>query len=145
MHFKPEEIDFERICENCHKKSKHIKEVKISRPPEILILSFQRVNPVTQKKNECVVTFPQKLNISQFIDPELGHNNEPNYTLFAIINHTGRVDYGHYYSLIKFFKKEDWYLFNDSQVKKLEKTEQYYPYAYALFYIKDKYFNLIKV
>ena len=147
INFKPEEIDFEGICDNCHRKTK-LKEVKISRPPEILILSFQRINPVTQTLNECMVTFPQKLNISEFIDHELGHNNEPNYSLFAIINrvnHTGSMEYDHHYSLIKFFKREDWYLFDDFQVIKLEKMEGHFPYVYTLFYIKDKYFNLIKV
>ena len=145
LYFQKEEIEFERNCDFCQKKLKHIKQQKISRPPEILILSFQRINPVAQKKNECLVLFPQKLNITEFIDPELGFNTEPNYNLFAVINHSGSMDYGHYYSFIKFFKTEDWYLFNDSQVKKLGKIDDKFPYAYALFYIKDKYFSSIKV
>ena len=132
-------IDFERECENCHKVEKHQKEIKISSPPEILILSLQRVDPSTQKKNECMVTFPEILDIKEFIDHECGHDSETVYNLFAVINHKGNMDGGHYFSYIKFFKKEDWYLFNDSSVKKLEKKPENFPFAYALFYIKNKY------
>ena len=134
-----ETIDFERKCENCNKIEKHQKEIKISSPPEILILSLQRIDPSTQKKNECIVTFPDVLDIKEFIDHECKHDSETIYNLFSVINHKGNMDYGHYFSYIKFYKKEDWYLFNDSSVKKLEKKPESFPYAYALFYIKDKY------
>ena len=36
--------------------------MKISRPPEILILSLQRINETTKKKNECSVIFDEDLN-----------------------------------------------------------------------------------
>ena len=132
-------IDFERKCENCHKIEQHQKEIKISSPPEILILSLQRIDPSTQKKNECIVTFPEILDIKDFIDHECKHDSETVYNLFAVINHKGNIDSGHYFSYIKFFKTVDWYLFNDSSVKKLEKKPENFPFAYALFYIKDKY------
>ena len=136
-YFQTESIDFERKCDICKKVSKHQKQVKISRPPEILILSLQRIDQLTQKKNECVVTFPQILNISEFIDHEIGFDKEPIYKLFAVVNHQGSIDSGHYYSYI--LRNNQWYLFNDSSVKVFLSNIESFPYAYALFYIKQKY------
>ena len=138
IYFQDEIIDFERKCENCQKVLKHKKEIKISRPPEILILSLQRIDPVTQKKNQCVVTFPKVLDISEFIDHELGRDKQPFYDLFAVVNHYGNIESGHYFSYIKFHQKEDWYEFNDSIVRNIGKNIESFPYAYALFYIKNK-------
>ena len=132
----PEPIDFERICEKCQKKIEHKKETKISRPPKLLILSFQRIDSFSQKKNECVVTFPKILKIKEFIEEGIGNDNNPKYGLFAVINHQGTVDFGHYFTYIKFYHKEDWYEFNDSQVKYIGKNIESFPYAYALFYAK---------
>ena len=137
IHFQDEIIHFETICENCKKVQKHKKEIKISRPPIILILSLQRIDPFTQKKNECVVTFPKVLNMSEFIDHECGFDKEPIYNLFAVVNHHGKIDSGHYFSYIKFHKKECWYEFNDSSVKKIGENIESFPLAYALFYIKN--------
>ena len=136
--FKPEIIDFESKCKKCQKVSKHKKVTKISRPPNILILSLQRIDEKTQNKNECVVTFPYILDIKEFIDPACGHSNENKYNLYAVINHQGSMDCGHYYSYIRFYGQKYWYLFNDSSVKKVEGVIPNFPYAYALFYIKQK-------
>ena len=136
--FKPEIIDFESKCKKCQKVSKHKKVTKISRPPNILILSLQRIDEKTQNKNECVVTFPYILDIKEFIDPACGHRNENKYNLYAVINHQGSMDCGHYYSYIRFYGQKYWYLFNDSSVKKVEGVIPNFPYAYALFYIKQK-------
>lgn len=137
-YFKTETIDFEIKCEKCHKVLKHTKEIKISRPPEILILSLQRVDQTTQTKNECIVKFPPILDMSEFIDKECGFGNEPLYDLFAIVNHTGNMDYGHYYSYIKFKNQENFYEFNDSTVLNIGKETTIFPCAYILFYIKKK-------
>ena len=143
IYCKTEVIDFETPCEKCKKVVKHQKEIKISRPPEILILSLQRTNQTTQKKNECIVTFPDILDISEFLDHECGHDYEPLYSLFAVINHSGNIDCGHYYSFIKMKNKTDWYwyLFNDSSVKNIGKNNPNFQNAYVLFYIKNKYIN----
>lgn len=137
IYFQDEVVDFERECESCKKISKHKKEIKISRPPKILILSLQRIDPVTQKKNECIVTFPKVLNMTEFLDHDLGFDNQPFYDLFAVVNHYGNIESGHYFSYIKFHKREDWYEFNDSVVKKIGNNIESFPYAYALFYIRN--------
>ena len=137
-YFQTETIDFQIPCEKCKKVLKHKKEIKISRPPEILILSLQRIDQVTRTKNECFVSFPQVLDMSEFIDNECGFNREPIYNLFAVINHAGNIDSGHYYSFIKLNGQNDWYEFNDSSVRNIGPKIDNFPYAYGLFYIKNQ-------
>ena len=143
-YFKSEKIDFEIKCEKCEKVLQHTKEIKISRPPEILILSLQRIDQTTQKKNECLVTFPPILDMSEFIDKDCGFDKEPMYNLFAIVNHSGNIDFGHYNSYIKFKDSEDFYDFNDSVVTNIGKDIDSFPNAYALFYVKNKNYKNIK-
>lgn len=138
-YFKSEYVEFEAKCEKCKQKEKHKKEMRISRPPEILILSLQRINETTKKKNECLVTFPNDLNLYDYIDHDIGFDKESDYTLFSIINHVGDMNAGHYFTYVKPLKSEFWHIFNDSSVSKLDTKTNIFKYAYALFYIKKKY------
>ena len=138
IYFQTETIDFENKCERCKKVLKHKKELKISRAPEILILSLQRIDQISRTKNECIVTFPQELDMSEFIDYECYKGGESLYTLYAVINHYGRIDFGHYFSYIKLNDYNSWFNFDDSSVKNIGPKIDNFPYAYALFYIKNK-------
>ena len=139
IYFKSELVDFEKKCDKCQQIVKHKKEMKISRPPEILILSLQRINETTKKKNECSVIFDEDLNIYDYIDHDLGYDKECDYTLIAIINHMGNMDVGHYYTYIKPLGGITWFEFNDSSVKKITPETSVFSYAYALIYVKNKY------
>ena len=138
-YFKDEIVDFDSKCEKCGKVEKHKKAMKISRPPEILIISLQRINETTQKKNECLVTFPEVLNLFDYIDHDIGYDKESYYQLYSVINHQGNINGGHYYTYIKPLKSKNWFEFNDSVVRQIQINNNIFPFAYALFYIKYKY------
>ena len=74
--------------------------------------------------------------MSEFIDKDCGFDKEPMYNLFAIVNHSGSIDFGHYHSYIKFKNSEDFYDFNDSTVTNIGKDIDNFPYAYGLFYVR---------
>jgi ubiquitin C-terminal hydrolase len=139
LYFQTENIDFESKCERCHKISSHKKEIKISRPPEILILSLQRIDE-KQEKLGYKVKFPQILDIYPYIDHDCGYDRESKYNLFGTINHVGNIDYGHYFSFIKIGNK-NWYQFNDHEVNNIKKIGDCSEEVYALFYLKQKYNN----
>ncbi len=71
------------------------------------------------------------------------------YKLVSILIHKGSsIKRGHYYSCIKTFD-ENWYLFNDEKVKKINENEVFKQEAYLLFYQKvsendNEYNNKIK-
>ena len=137
LYFQTENIDFESKCESCHKVYSHKKEIKISRPPEILILSLQRIDE-KQEKLRYKVEFPQILDIYPYVDHDCGYDRECKYNLFGIVNHEGRIDFGHYFSFIKIGNK-NWFKFNDSRVSKIDKIIDCSEDVYALFYVKQKY------
>ena len=135
-YFEEEEIKFETKCEKCGKKRVHKKEVKFSRPPNILILSLQRINNRTKRKNNRTVVFPEVLDIKKFLDDDCGHSRESEYVLYGIGNHSGTINFGHYYAYIKLNDKY-WYEFNDSYVRKMsEGINTKSMTAYTLFYKK---------
>ena len=138
LYFQTEEIDFESNCEKCKKKCPHKKEIKISRPPEILILSLQRINQINQKKLGYSVKYPQNLDIFEYIDHDCGYDKSSKYNLFAVINHEGNMNSGHYYSYI-ILENKDWFEFNDSYANKINSLPDSSKSVYALFYIKEKY------
>lgn len=111
-----------------------MKKTKIAEPPEILNLSIQRYKE-GQNKNECLIQFPQVLDISEFIDNDLEYNGETLYFLYGIINHEGNsTEFGHYYSNIRI--NDIWYKFNDRDVSRIQSLDYSSSNAYSLFYLK---------
>ena len=111
------------------KKNVH-KITKISLNPKILIFPIKRWSN-NLKKNNSLIQFKSHLNISKY-------SNEPyedcNYELFSIINHSGEIFGGHYYSFVK--KKKKWFIFNDNNYKEI--TQIVKNDNYCLFYRKIK-------
>ena len=135
-YFECERIKFETKCEKCKKKEWHTKEIKISQPPNILILSLQRQNPRTGTKNSSYVKFYDEIDMSEYLDHECWNKNDAKYTLYGIGNHTGSIDFGHYYAYIKI--NNTWYEFNDSSVSIHSKDDDNNSSkAYVLFYKKN--------
>ena len=133
--FEDIKIQFEQKCIICHKKTNQKRELKISQPPENLILSIQRINGRVKKKNTIDVRFDEEINLKDFVDFDCFNGSNCKYTLYGIGNHSGTIDFGHYYAYIKI--KDEWYEFNDSMVSKttLSRTSNK---VYVLFYKKKK-------
>ena len=98
--------------------------------PEILVIHLKRWNH-NLKKKECIIRFEDTINIHKYtIDNNL---DECNYELFGIINHTGNVFGGHYYSYIK--KTDKWFRFDDSTIQNIN-SSVVNDKNYCLFYKK---------
>ncbi len=135
-YFEGDSIQFSSKCKKCGKKTEHKKEIRISQPSNVLILSFQRINERTQKKNVSEIKFSEKLSLKKYVDSDCGFYNESQYELFGIIFHKGKINFGHYFTYIK-IDERDWYEFNDSKVtyigREINTTSSS---VYALFYQK---------
>ena len=138
-YFESENILFETKCEKCKEKQLHKKEMNFSQTPNILIISLQRRNERTGRKNNCPLKYPEVLNIKKYIDEDFQNENESEYMLYGIGNHSGDFNFGHYFAYIK-LNGEKWYEFNDSRVIPFLKTNNilYSSSAYILFYKKAK-------
>ena len=141
-YFEGESIEFGTKCEKCGKKTVHEKQVKISQPPNVLILSLQRINERTGTKNNCQVSFPDELDLSKYIEYECWKENKAKYTLYGIGNHSGSLNFGHYYAYIKIklnsINEGKWYEYNDSIVSPHTYSTNSSSTAYVLFYKKNK-------
>ena len=135
-YFEEDDIQFETKCEKCGGKELHKKQMKITQPPNILILSLQRRNEYGGKNNSRV-SFPDKLDLGKYIDKECGNKNDAKYTLYGIGNHSGSLDFGHYYAYIK-IDDNKWNEYNDSSVTSHIFSNSNSSTAYVLFYKKNK-------
>ena len=101
--------------------------------PEIFIVTFKRFKN-TLRKNQKTIDFPiTDLDLSTYIE---GYNKESYvYDLYGIINHSGNLLGGHYWSYIKNANGK-WYTFNDTIVQIMNIDKLISPNAYCLFYKK---------
>lgn len=148
-------------CENPKRKIAVHKSSRISKPPIVLVIQLKRfeydLKSYTREKINDIFEFPDKLDISPICDFEQQQeNNDDNhyvithedclYELHGVIIHGGNAYGGHYISIIEI--KKQWYLFNDTEVSKIDReTMEKTCYgdnsekksAYLLFYIRKGY------
>ncbi|WBW75563.1 ubiquitin C-terminal hydrolase Ubp5 [Schizosaccharomyces osmophilus] len=60
--------------------------------------------------------FPLEFNAKAFLSPEADQDQNCEYVLHGVLVHSGDLDNGHYYALLKPQKEERWYKFDDTRV-----------------------------
>ena len=118
-YFDGEKLSWSLPCQKCGQRDiERSKKIKLSILPEVIIFSLQRFNPITGVKINKIIKFEEIIDLKPFCDYDF-FNGEINtrYRLFGISNHSGTINFGHYYSYTKV--GENWYEFNDSFVKQI--------------------------
>ena len=109
------------------------KKIEIWNFPDILIISINRFNNRGQKRNDMVNYPIDNLDLSKYC---VGYNKyKSKFDLYGICNHTGGMNFGHYFSYCK-YKDGNWYEFNDSNITKISTEQIVTNSAYCLFYKK---------
>jgi hypothetical protein len=138
---KEEEFDADNLwkCSKCHNNIPAKNKIEIYQTPKILIIQLKRF-----KNNEKINTFVEfpltNLDISRFVSHNKSKYNGLNkkYDLFAVANHYGGLEYGHYDAYCLNYIDNHWYNFDDKDVynldKKNEKEKIVTEHAYVLFY-----------
>ena len=134
-YFEGDEFKWETKCKKCKIKNKmHKKKIFLTILPKILILSIQRFNIINKSKSNKSIKLYEKINLKNFVDEELIENySNFDYKLFGISNHSGSLNFGHYYAYVNIQGK--WKEFNDSFVTNIN-FSSVSTTAYALFYEK---------
>lgn len=136
-YFKSDESIPSYTCEKCNKKGETTKDVKIWTAPNYLIIHLKRFkqHPQGTTKNSQLLDFPLKdLDITQFISKDKEDANNYIYDLYAICQHSGSLDSGHYWASCKNLDG-NWYNYNDTNVCKYNTTATLITSdAYILFY-----------
>ena len=126
-------------CSKCQENIEAKNKIEIYQTPKILIIQLKRFK--NNQKIESFIDFPIKdLDVSKFITSSTTIENIPSkkYDLFAVVNHYGRLEYGHYDAFCLNYDDNCWYNFNDRIVKKINKEDEINKIvtkeAYVLFY-----------
>ena len=146
-------LDFDNqfFCNSCGKKVCAIKKMEIYRPPKYLIIHFKRFmnNPQTKERKKITTKayYPDIIDMSPYLsNDEFEHEDEmfqhfgekevtsTQYKLYAIVEHVGNLDSGHFVTLSKVNDDNQWFKFNDNMVQKIKKNKIHTTDAYLLFY-----------
>ena len=123
--------DLDSSCSKC-KEGQLMKKLSIKKLPIVLCFHLKRFeHSLHTKKISQYVRFPEELDISPF----LAHKSdrlENMYSLFAVVNHSGCVQSGHYTCHIRMFK--DWFHCDDAVISQVSLTSVMESEAYLLFY-----------
>lgn len=134
--YKKSYVDMGENCRFCKRTSKKEEIMRVAYLPQVLIISLQRINPKNGMKNDAPVRFYEGLDLREIIDAEISDGSSTKYNLFAITNHIGEINTGHYFSYIKIDK--NWYCFEDSKVYKVGyKINMTSKEVYTLFYMRS--------
>ncbi|CAH2268517.1 jg3777 [Pararge aegeria aegeria] len=126
-------------CPNCKEKRDAVKKLDISRLPPVLVIHFKRfyVDPKeymcnAYRKKQTYIDFPlEDLDMRQF---SLQCPGNPIYNLYAVSNHYGSMEGGHYTAYCKSSVYGKWYKYDDHLVTEIPASEVRSSAAYILFY-----------
>lgn len=124
-----EELD-EYKCEKCNNTTKAFKKITIWRLPKILIFTLKRFDAM--QKNNKFIDYPiADLELTQYMT--YPKTSSKKYNLYATIYHQGRMNIGHYYSIVNI--NDNWIYLNDELTKKIDDVPSLVNRsAYILFY-----------
>ncbi|KAG9049338.1 hypothetical protein FS837_010552, partial [Tulasnella sp. UAMH 9824] len=117
---RPENL--ESRCSKCVNSSNEAtKRLSIRKLPPVLCFTFKRFkHDNTATKIDTHIRFPANLNMAPYTSIATGAKADPallgppamyEYELFAVVNHEGQVNTGHYTNYARF--EDQWYHFND--------------------------------
>ncbi|KAK1366080.1 hypothetical protein POM88_041641 [Heracleum sosnowskyi] len=122
------------MCPACGKKRMAERRCRLSRVPEIFIFHLLRVKHLESltMKVETPVSFPLKnFDVSEYAaNGTLGAS----YELYAVINHFGSAENGHFTATVKVNESNKWFSFDDLKVSSVGERDIVSSAAYILFY-----------
>ncbi|KAF9558847.1 cysteine proteinase [Agrocybe pediades] len=147
----PERLGREYSCAKCVKPSPEAtKRFSFQKLPPVLAFQFKRFEHKTNDKSsarkiDTPIRFPATLNMAPYTTQVLkeggkeilsysGREGMCEYDLFAVINHDGQIDNGHYTNYARF--NYEWYRFDDDKVIPSSLAACLNSNAYMCFYVK---------
>ncbi|CAK9293017.1 unnamed protein product [Gordionus sp. m RMFG-2023] len=129
-------------CPNCNKRTRACKKLFLWSIPPILIIHLMRFKNEgqTHKKITTCVDFPLNgFDLSNYCsssreDLNADYKTLSEYSLYAISNHYGTLDGGHYTAFCKNPFDLKWYKYDDQQVTQIDNADVRTSAAYILFY-----------
>lgn len=128
-------------CSSCKERVEIHKGMKMWELPCMLIVQLKRFEYLGKtRKIKSKIDFPlEGLDISDAVsNVNLFYKNDiPKYNLYAVANHSGGADGGHYYAYCKNMLNGCWYEMNDTHVIRMKKSDVVTSNAYILFFVRE--------
>ncbi|XP_064192602.1 uncharacterized protein LOC135255404 [Anguilla rostrata] len=128
------------LCPECGLRQDTAVQTTLVKPPEILVLHLKRFEcrGNHKKKLKTNVVFPlENLDLSPFSpSPSPRHSK---YSLYAVVNHTGNLDMGHYTAYLHNAHTRSWHKFDDASVSDIQDHLVQSLGAYILLYTCEKF------
>jgi ubiquitin carboxyl-terminal hydrolase 4/11/15 len=108
---------------------------------------FKSANIYYKDKLEDLIDYPiEGLDMSKYVvSEELKEQSDLIYDLYAVSNHYGTLNFGHYTAIAKNHINGKWYDYNDSSVSEVRDDEIVSKAAYVLYYKRRHFFPEGKV
>ncbi|KAJ8340401.1 hypothetical protein SKAU_G00350340 [Synaphobranchus kaupii] len=129
-----------RLCPECGLRQDTAVKTTLVKPPDILVLHLKRFEcrGNHKKKLKTNVVFPlENLDLTPF-SPNLSPRHSK-YSLYAVVNHTGNLDMGHYTAYLHNAHTRSWHKFDDAAVSDVQDHLVQSLGAYILLYTCDKF------
>ena len=124
-------------CPTCKEFVCAEKKMDIWKLPRCLVVQFKRFCATTigLKKLETNIAFPDEMDFNDFV---VGPHTEEEvkYELYAVIQHFGQLNGGHYIANAYCASNEKWESFNDNCISEIMTNSAHQAGAYVLFYIR---------
>ncbi|XP_010545453.1 PREDICTED: ubiquitin carboxyl-terminal hydrolase 23-like [Tarenaya hassleriana] len=123
-------------CERCKQKVKAVKQLTVSKAPNILTFHFKRFEAYHSEKNDKKIQFGSTIDMKPFVSGS--YEGDLKYNLYGVLVHYGRsVHSGHYACFIR-TKSGMWYSLDDNRVKQVAEKTVFDQKAYMLFYVLER-------
>uniref|UniRef100_A0A1I8A752 ubiquitinyl hydrolase 1 n=1 Tax=Steinernema glaseri TaxID=37863 RepID=A0A1I8A752_9BILA len=141
-------------CEHCTQIATRTQQLTLYKLPLVMCFHLKRLVHHKAKKSNVEVSYPEFLDVTEFTSPyilrrqngiqpsplddpnEKLNNLKNRYALFAVVNHFGTVEAGHYTCFVKHQMKK-WYLCDDERIIETSPEVVLGSEGYLLFYHKQ--------
>lgn len=125
-------------CESCNNKVPGVKRLQLWSTPPVLVIQLKRFSATRTIKDSRLVSYPLKdFNIGKYVSAaKIDKSMCTSYRLQSVINHTGTMQGGHYFTYCLDDDTGDWYKYDDIDVSKISTEHVVNKNAYLLFYTR---------
>ncbi|XP_070767332.1 ubiquitin carboxyl-terminal hydrolase 2-like [Enoplosus armatus] len=129
------------LCSVCGLRRETAVLTWMNKPPEILMLHLKRFGckGKNQVKLRTNVVFSPTLDLTPFLSSSVQNTSYSSYHLYAVVNHAGHLNMGHYTALCQNALTRTWHCFDDSAVREVQDSLVQSPNAYMLLYSRKPF------
>ncbi|XP_003741185.1 ubiquitin carboxyl-terminal hydrolase 8 [Galendromus occidentalis] len=114
--FQTQVVDYK--CTHCNSQQKATQSERIARLPKVLVITFLRFRHFqdsTRQKANNHIEFENVISLDKYLDFKTQPKSK-SYHLYAVVNHYGELDRGHYVAFCKSLSSNLWHKYDDQIV-----------------------------